>query len=169
MIDLRGFRFSIIYQVDVDCGVSLENYTPPDYAKNAWLCTERDSDDTRFTRGRHRKHCAILTFDQFVEFMDHVEITTEERTRTCGVIGAPGYGFSWAPAVLLNGYNDDVEQMAYVTPISPEQPENLTPIFPGFPRDMSERIWDWDEVERTCWDWFEAGGFSADAHAEELK
>jgi len=173
-MNLTQFKFSVIYSVDTSQGVSLERLTPPDYAKLGWQCTERNAtiDGYRYlggvwAKGRHRKHCNILTFEQFCEFIDKVGLYVE-KCQTGGSLGAPGYGFGWAPAVPFNGDETDVIQSAYVTPIPPEEAPEPTPALTGFPEDITDGSpWDWEEVEQEMWQWFDDGAWSAEKKAEE--
>lgn len=182
MIDFSEWTFSVIYSVDVPRGVKLTEYTPPDYGKH-WVCTDRvngcgdgeepdysylDHEGSRshWRQGRHRKHCAILTFDQFCNFIDRVGLYVK-KCGTMGSLGAPGYGImGWAPAVPFHSDDEHAIQSAYVTPNPPERLIDSTPTLPGMPDDIADPVWDWDEVEKLMWEWFDDGGWSARDHAE---
>jgi len=167
-IDLRGYEFSIIYGIDTASRQSLEPYTPPDYAKLRWSCTERGPTEFDYLggswrHGRHRKHCNILNFEQFCDFLDHVGLVVEQ-CHTMGSLGAPGFGISWAPAVPFRGDDESAIQSAYVTPIPPEAKalDAGEPLLPGVPEDIRDlKLPDWDAVEQAMWEWFENGGWDA--------
>jgi hypothetical protein len=55
-----------------------------------------------------------------------------------GSIGAPGFGFGWAPAISFNYSNYDVHANAYVTPIPKGDP----------PETEEESTALWEEVRR---------------------
>ena len=113
-------QFSVIYSVDVPNDADVLDYAPPNVAD--WDETE-DDDNYEFgylegcwEGGHHRKWCAILTRDQFEEFVDRCGLTAES-TETMGSLGAPGFGFGWAPAISFNSDDPDAILNAYVTPI----------------------------------------------------
>lgn len=112
--------FSVIYSVDIPNGVNMRPYVPPD-CKKLWDETEDDSSydygylEGCWEKGHHRKWCAILTQEQFEEFIDHVGLFAE-NVQTMGSIGAPGYGCGWAPAISFRNDDPDAIQSAYVTP-----------------------------------------------------
>jgi hypothetical protein len=160
MTDLRQAEFSIIYSVDVSKGTSLTNLTPPNYPRR-WQCTEKEESE-RFPKGRYRKHVAILSFEEFCDFLEHVGLVVE-KTRTLGSLGAPGCGFGLSPAVPFMSYDDDSVQNAYVTPLFPIRDD---PILPGFPEDI--RMLDWEPIEKEMWEWFEDGFYSAREMAKEM-
>ena len=60
---------------------------------------------------------AILTRDQFDEFLDHTGLFAE-NVQTMGSIGVPGCGFGWAPAFSFRTDEPDAIQNAYVTPLA---------------------------------------------------
>ncbi|MFA5234797.1 MAG: hypothetical protein WC390_10390 [Sulfurimonas sp.] len=77
-----------------------------------------------------------------------------------GSLGAPGFGFGWAPAVPFQSDDCDAIQSAYVTPIPPQcKEQHNTVLLPGMPEDVD--MPDWDDVEKTMWEWFEDGAYSA--------
>lgn len=114
--------FSIIYSVDVPSDVSLNPYRPPHQRKLWWITEENECYDYdylggRWRHGKHRKYCAMLTQEQFDEFIGHVCIYAED-VETMGSIGAPGFGFGLAPAISFSDYcREDAILNAYVTPI----------------------------------------------------
>lgn len=119
--------FSIIYSVDVPEGVDLSDYTPPQ-VEELWDETEDDSSyeygylEGCWENGQHRKWCAILSREQFDEFVEQVGLIAED-VETMGSLGAPGFEFGWAPAVSFRSDDPDAIQSAYVTPI----PETTRP------------------------------------------
>ena len=169
-MDLSKFEFSIVYSLDVPKGVNLSEYMPPDFQKFKWVCTESGKSEYEYLEGRwhhgsrHRKYCSILNFEQFCNFLEHCGLRVE-KCHTCGTLGAPGFGFGWAPAVSFIADNDNAIQGAYVTPIPPEV-INPEPVLPGIPHDV--RQLKWEGVEAEMWNWFEDGAWSARQKAEEI-
>lgn len=112
--------FSVIYSVDVPADENLDRFAPPDLS--LWDETEDDEQfeydylEGEWQGGHHRKWCALLTRDQFDEFVEHCGLSAE-NTQTMGSIGAPGFGIGWAPAISFTGDDPDAIQSAYVTPI----------------------------------------------------
>lgn len=113
--------FSVIYSVDVPEDEDVLDFAPPD-AKKLWQETEGDEQyeygylEGRWEQGSHRKWCAVLTRDQFDEFVRRCSLSAES-TPTLGSIGAPGGGFGWQPAVSFRGDHPDAIQSAFVTPL----------------------------------------------------
>lgn len=112
-------QFSVIYSADVPEDVDVMAYAPPQL--NVWDETENGPSEYSYLEGEwengtHRKWCAILSREQFDEFVTHCGLSAE-RTETMGSIGAPGFGFGWAPAISF--VNDDAACIAnaYVTPV----------------------------------------------------
>ena len=71
----------------------------------------------RFSKqGHHRKWAAVLERTDFDEFVDRLRLVAED-VQTMGSVGAPGFGFGWAPAISFTSRNPDAIQSAYVTPI----------------------------------------------------
>lgn len=175
MIDLRPYRFSIIYSVDVDAKTRLANYRPPNFQRLHWEVTESNPselDDVFGKGGKHRKYCNILDYPQFLEFLDHCGLTAE-RVHTMGSLGAPGFGIYHSPAVCFDSEDADAYQNAYVTPIPPQLWREMTgqkdpqENLPGLPEDISTH--DWDAVEQAMWNWFDEGEWSAKRHEEQLE
>lgn len=114
-------QFSIIYSVDVPEDENIDLYSPPQ-VDELWDQTEDDEQydygylEGCWENGSHRKWCAILTREQFDEFIDHCGLQAED-TETMGSLGAPGCGFGWAPAISFNSDDPDAIQSAYVTPL----------------------------------------------------
>ena len=113
-------KFSVIYSVDVPEDEDIARYAPPDL--ELWDETEGDESyeysylEDRWENGSHRKWCAMLDRDQFDDFVDHCGLFAES-TETMGSLGAPGFGFGWAPAISFNGDHEDCIANAYVTPL----------------------------------------------------
>ncbi len=134
-------RFSVIYSVDCpdDDDVCIFEFAPPDLA--LWEDTEGDEAyeygylGGRWTEGFHAKWTAILDREQFDAFIEHTGLKAES-TETMGSLGAPGFGFCWAPAISFTRDDPDAIQSAYVTPL----PETRKPA--GDERD-------WDRVKAT--------------------
>lgn len=114
-------KFSVIYTADVPADEDVLDHAPPHVA-DLWDETEGDGQfeygylEGRWEGGHHRKWCAVLTRDQFDEFVRRCGLVAED-VRTMGSIGAPGFGFGWAPAISFNGDHPDAIQNAYVTPL----------------------------------------------------
>lgn len=112
--------FSVIYSVDVPSGVGLQPFLPRQ--RRLFDTTEGDEGfeygylEGRWTKGRHRKLCALLTRAQFEQFLGDTSLRSED-VNTLGSIGAPGFGFGHAPAISFTGDAEDAIQSAYVTPI----------------------------------------------------
>jgi len=121
-------KFSIIYSVDCPEGENISRFSPPDL--DLWEQTEGDDQydygylEGRWENGSHRKWCAMLNREQFDEFVEHCGLTAES-TETMGSIGAPGFGFGWAPAISFNGDHEDCIANAYVTPIPEVERESF--------------------------------------------
>lgn len=114
-------QFSVIYSVDTPSDVDVEQFAPPD-VEELWDQTEDDDQfeydhlEGRWEGGHHRKWAALLDREQFDEFIERCGLTAED-VETMGSIGAPGFGFGWAPAISFNGDGSDAIQNAYVTPV----------------------------------------------------
>ena len=95
--------FSVIYSVDVPQGISIKPYTPPQVGR-LWTRTEGDEQyeysylEGRWEKGKHRKWAALLTRKQFDAFVEKLGLVAED-VQTMGSLGAPGFGFGWAPAI----------------------------------------------------------------------
>jgi hypothetical protein len=119
--------FSVIYSVDVPSNVSLKPYTPP--RRSLWTRTEGEEQyeygylEGRWEKGKHRKWTALLTRDQFDAFVEKLGLVAED-VQTMGSLGAPGFGFGWAPAISFNGDDQDAILNAYVTPIPEARKES---------------------------------------------
>lgn len=112
--------FSVIYSADVPAGSSLKDYTPPK-ARSLWTRTESGRTEYAYLegdwiRGRHGKWTALLTRDQFDDFVNALGLYAEP-TETMGSLGAPGFGFGWSPAISFTSDDQDAILSAYVTPI----------------------------------------------------
>ena len=118
-------RFSAIYSVDVPHDVRIRPYAPPQVRK-LWKQTE---DDKQYEsgdlggrwkkKGRHRKWTALLTQQQFDDFVCRLNLYAED-VETLGSLGAPGFGYGWSPAISFTTDDSDAILNAYVTPI-PDQ------------------------------------------------
>ena len=113
-------KFSVIYSVDVPAGVEILDRAPP--RLDLWEETEDDEQyeyghlEGRWEHGHHRKWAAILERKQFDEFVKRCGLFAED-VQTMGSLGAPGFGFGWAPAMSFTANDPDAIQSAYVTPI----------------------------------------------------
>ena len=113
-------QFSIIYSADVPEYTDVMDHAPPQ-VHELWNETEDGPSEYAYLEGdwengTHKKWCAILSREQFDEFVDHCGLFAE-RTPTGGSLGAPGFGFGWAPAISFNSDDPDAIKSAYVTPV----------------------------------------------------
>lgn len=170
-IDLSKCQFSIIYSVDCHRSIHLDRkqLRPPQFQKNGWDVTESGPSEYEMKGWKHRKYCALLNFDQFCNFVDHVGIYPSGCS-TMGSIGAPGFGIGWAPAVSFESDDPDAMQSAYVTPVLPQMMEDMPEWLPGLDPELCIRanMPDWDDVEKTMQEWFEDGEWSAREYAASL-
>jgi hypothetical protein len=113
--------FSVIYSVDVPEYQDISRFAPPN-VEELWDETEDDDQyeygylEGEWENGSHRKFVSVLNREQFNEFVDHCGLFAE-RTETMGSLGAPGFGYGWAPAISFRSDDPDAIQNAYVTPI----------------------------------------------------
>ena len=113
-------QFSVIYSADCPADENIESFAPPEI--DLWDETEDDDNyeysylEGEWENGHHRKWCAILTRDQFTEFVEHCGLFAED-VETMGSLGAPGFGYGWAPAISFNSDDPAAIQSAYVTPL----------------------------------------------------
>jgi len=110
-------KFSVIYEVDCAGGVPIRNFMPSQ--RRLFQQTEGDECAERpwlFGKCKHRKLVALLTRDQFDRFVDECGLVAEDY-ETAGSLGAPGFGFGWAPAMPFCADSEDAYVDAYVTPI----------------------------------------------------
>jgi hypothetical protein len=121
-------QFSVIYSVDCPEDENIARFAPPDL--DLWDQTEGDERyeygylEDRWENGSHRKWCAILDREQFDEFVEQCGLVAES-TETMGSLGAPGFGFAWAPAISFSSHDSDAIQSAYVTPIPEVKSESF--------------------------------------------
>ena len=121
--------FSVIYSADCPRTESIARFRPPQSHK-LWDQTEDDRQydypylEGDWEKGKHRKWCAVLTKAQFVKFVQATGLVAED-VETMGSLGAPGFGFGWAPAI---SFKDDGGERAilsaYVTPIPEVRKKN---------------------------------------------
>lgn len=116
--------FSVIYSFECPPNESVNYFYPPDWRKN-WDLTEShfsefdESDGLPVTeRYKHRKIVALLTKDQFIEFVNDCGLYAQD-VETMGSLGAPGFGIGWAPAISFDSEDPYSRgwSNAYVTPI----------------------------------------------------
>ena len=121
-------KFSVIYSVDVCEDVDVADFAPPDL--DLWNQTEGDDQyeygylEGCWENGSHRKWCAMLDREQFDAFVEHCGLFAED-CETMGSIGAPGFGFGWAPAISFNADHEDCIANAYVTPLPDVERESF--------------------------------------------
>lgn len=122
-------QFSVIYSVDVPSDVEILDFIPPE-VEQLWDETEGDDQfeydylEGDWENGHHRKWTALLNREQFDEFIERCGLHAE-TTETMGSIGAPGFGFGWAPAISFTSHDSDAIQSAYVTPIPETKRESF--------------------------------------------
>jgi hypothetical protein len=113
--------FSVIYSADTPSDVNVLDYAPPE-VDELWDETENDDQyeygylEGCWEGGHHRKWCATLDREQFDDFVHSCGLNAES-TETMGSIGAPGFGFGWAPAISFSSDDPDAILNAYVTPM----------------------------------------------------
>ena len=114
--------FSVIYSVDCPRSERISRFQPPQLRK-LWDKTEGDEQydygylEGEWEKGKHRKWCALLTKEQFEEFLSGTGLYAE-NVQTMGSLGSPGFGFGWSPAISFgDDSNDRAIVNAYVTPI----------------------------------------------------
>ena len=118
----------------------MRHYLPP--KRHLWDQTEGDDCrsydylEGRWEKCKHRKLCAVLTKEQFREFVDRLGLHAED-VETMGSLGAPGFGFGWAPAISFRGDDEDAIQSAYVTPLATRNGTGS----PIRPNGYTERDW----------------------------
>lgn len=132
--------FSVIYSADCPQSESIGCFRPPKVRK-LWDVTEGDEEygysylEGDWEKGKHRKWCAMLTKDQFNDFVESTGLVAES-TPTMGSIGAPGFGFGWSPAICFRDDGSDRAILfAYVTPVPETSKQSL-----------DER--DWERIRR---------------------
>jgi hypothetical protein len=112
-------QFSVIYSVDVPGRNCISRFAPPQ-VRSRWQLTEGDESyeygylEGRWERGKHRKWYAVLTKEQFSDFVQRCGLYAE-NVETLGSLGSPGLG--WSPAISFTSDDDDAFVSAYVTPI----------------------------------------------------
>jgi hypothetical protein len=126
---LPTIQFSVIYSVDVPCDVEVLDFAPPE-VESIWDETEGDDQfeygylEGDWEGGHHRKWAALLNRENFDEFIERCGLHAES-TETMGSIGAPGFGFGWAPAISFTSNESDALKSAYVTPIPETKRESF--------------------------------------------
>lgn len=113
--------FSVIYEFDCPVDVSVKRFMPSQ--RKLFDLTERSDGEPSDWCGdlwdgkcRHRKLCAMLTREQFERFLGDTGLFAED-VETMGSLGAPGFGFGWAPAISFRNDDEYAIQSAYVTPM----------------------------------------------------
>lgn len=145
-------EYSVIYSFDCATSDYVHRWQPPKHQlRKLWVLTERDDHDGDMKYcglGKHRKYGALLTPDQFKEFVDHTYLRAS-TTPTMGSIGAPGFGFGWAPAIMFESDDHEAYVNAYVTPIPAGDPPwddddqlSLIPLTDEDKAAWSARLWD---------------------------
>jgi len=135
-------QFSIIYSVDCHSEADLRDFLPRREIREQMDQTEDDEQydydylEGVWEGGHHIKLTGILDEDQFAKFLQDTGMVAQE-IETMGSIGAPGFGFGWAPAICFEpspdcGDHDSIRN-AYVTPAPDSDEEN---------EHMSEAGWD---------------------------
>lgn len=136
-VEIEIEHYSVIYSVDWKWDkddwtpTRVHHVAPPKrYRKEKglyiWQLTELDDQADGECFNRHRKWCALLTPAEFDEFVEHCGLVMD-TTPTMGSIGAPGFGFGWAPAVSFNSDSHEYWANAYVTPIPLKEADEINP------------------------------------------
>jgi hypothetical protein len=136
--------FSIIYSVDCPRDISIRQFNPPQSQWRLWQLTEDDSGyeysylEGRWSKGKHRKLCAILNREQFQEFLTHTGLFAED-VQTMGSLGAPGCGFGLVPAFSFRNDDPDCIANAYVTPLAsgPEMAQFVAAVNDEYETDLA--------------------------------
>jgi hypothetical protein len=136
--DLTKMQFSVIYSFDIQKNAKMSDYLPSEMS----LFEQTEDDDSYemgylegdWEGGHHRKLAALLDLPQFEKFLEDTELVADS-VETMGSIGAPGFGFGWAPAISFDNRDpEDGFSNAYVTPVPTEIP-------PDNDEEMS-RVWE---------------------------
>lgn len=121
--------YSVIYDFDVPKHEPVRYYQPP-HVRTLWMCTEAEDHHGELSYAglpKHRKYVALLTPEQFHEFVLETGLHADD-VETMGSLGAPGFGYGWAPAICFNYDDGPGYANAYVTPIPKgEPPEDWDP------------------------------------------
>lgn len=121
-------RFSIIYSFDIEMHENVVDHKPP-HDRKLWELTEAYNEDGR----KHRKYASVLTKEQFLEFKEFLDLRFD--CETMGMIGAPGFGISWMPALSFRRESPNLGDFAYVCPV----PNETNPIW-GKPELVSKYV-----------------------------
>lgn len=121
--------FSVIYDADCSVDENIRELAPP--RCRAWQQTERGESEYEHlwgseklkdpwkaseAKGKHRKWCGLLTRKQFDRFIQHIQIYPSRAMG--GSLGAPGFGFGFAPAIVFaDEGRSNVVVDAFVTPV----------------------------------------------------
>lgn len=106
-------QFSVIYDFQIPKCCAIADYAPP-HARKLWDLTEKDCDcETGF---KQRKYGAVLNKKDFLEFL-RARYFSSCINETMGMVGAPGFGFGWAPAFGLDLEDSAGWGSCYVCPI----------------------------------------------------
>jgi hypothetical protein len=156
MPDIAIDSYSVIYSAEWEFNkrdyypLYMRNIAPP--KRRLWDLTERqdgkDCEGSEWGANRHRKWCAILNQKQFDEFIRHCDLIADS-TPTMGSIGAPGYGWGWAPAISFNYDGSEYYANAYVTPnVMEDEVERLYPGVQQMSEEEQQRITDelWEKL-----------------------
>jgi hypothetical protein len=112
-------QFGVIHTVMVPAGESVSDYYPWRWSKTKklWNLTEMGREPIGDGEKWHqRKWCALLTEEQFNEYVDRCSMFAES-TPTMGAIGGPANPYGWAPAVSFRADRDrEGFEDAYVSP-----------------------------------------------------
>lgn len=115
-------KFSIIYEADIPMDHRVSSVEPPH--RKLWQLTEQSDGEPSDWCGdifdgkvKHRKWCGVLNEEQFDDFVRQCGVYPES-VETMGSLGAPGFGFGWAPAISFRSDAPDAIQSAYVTPLA---------------------------------------------------
>lgn len=126
--------FSVIYSADWDPLTHNCSAFRPRNIK-LWDLTEivDNKEGSDIEGWKHRKWVALLSHKQFDRFIQETQMFADP-VETGGSIGAPGFGFGWAPAICFCCEDDGTFYTnMYVTPI---------PKLKDGEEKISEEMWD---------------------------
>jgi len=132
---------SCIYSFDIPYERSVNCHKPTNM--KPWTQTEDDSGyelshlEGRWERGKHRKYTAMLTVDQFVEFLNWAELVYDCDGSSIGTPGILGMTVAWTFDIQSC---EDVHGGCNVTPLLDEYDMHMFGFDPD--GDLDEEEWE---------------------------